>query len=265
MLGYNIAMAKLWLHQSDSYEISTEVYSGPLDLLLDLIQKAELDISKLALAQVTDQFLAYIVEHRSADPGYLSEFVIIASRLVQIKSEALLPRPPIRSEEEEDIGETLARQLLVYREIKKTTEWLSDRMKNNLRSHLHIPRSYPVNIQLDLTGLNVTDLIVALENLVSQRPTIQDGALISIPRVTLKKKVEDIVHILRSNQQSSFSAVLGENPDRLQTIVVFLAILELVKQRLITTTQDEIFADITLLPESTLFETDETELVITEL
>ena len=79
-------MAKLWLHQSDSYEITTEVYSGPLDLLLDLIQKAELDISKLALAQVTDQFLEYISANQNADPDYLSEFVSIAAKLVQIKS-----------------------------------------------------------------------------------------------------------------------------------------------------------------------------------
>ena len=107
-------MAKLWLHQTDSYEITTEVYSGPLDLLLDLIQTAELDISKLALAQVTNQFLAYVEANKDADPDYISEFLVIASKLVQIKSEALLPRPPVRTDDEEDIGETLARQLIVY-------------------------------------------------------------------------------------------------------------------------------------------------------
>ncbi len=258
-------MAKLWLHQSDSYEITTELYSGPLDLLLDLIQNAELDISKLALAQVTDQFLAFIAENQDADPDYLSEFLIIATKLVQIKSEALLPRPPARTEEDEDLGETLARQLIVYREIKKTTEWLADRLNQNLRSHLHIPRSYPVNIQLDLTGVGINDLIMALENLASQQPAIQNGALISIPKVTLKKKVEDILHILRSEQQTSFSEILGEEHDRLKTIVVFLAILELVKQRLITTEQNTTFGDIVLLPEQELFETDEEELQIDEL
>ncbi len=258
-------MAKLWLHQSDSYEIETEVYSGPLDLLLDLIQNAELDINKLALAQVTDQFLAYIEANKFADPGYLSEFVIIAARLVQIKSEALLPRPPLRSEEEEDIGETLARQLILYREIKNTTEWLSDRVKSNLRSHLHIPRAYPVSVQLDLSGLSITDLIMSLENLASQHPSIQEGALISIPRITLKRKLEEIVHLLRSEKRAYFSTILGENPDRLHTIVVFLAILELVKQHLITTDQSRNFADITLIPADDLFETDETELQITDL
>ena len=90
-------MGKLWHRASDNYEIETELYSGPLDLLLDLIQKAELDITKLALAKVTDQFLAYVTLHKDVDPDFSSEFLVIASKLVQIKSEAMLPRPPIRS------------------------------------------------------------------------------------------------------------------------------------------------------------------------
>lgn len=264
-LRYNWAMAKLWLHQSDSYEISTEIYSGPLDLLLDLIQKAELDINKLALAQVTDQFLDYIEAHKTADPDYLSEFLIIATKLVQIKSESLLPRPPVKEEDEEDLGETLARQLLIYREIKKTSKWLSERLANDFRSYQHIPQTFPVNVQLDLTGLSITDLIMAIENLSNRQPSLVDNAVINIPRMTLKNKVEDIVHILRKDKQTSLSAILGDNTDRIQTIVVFLAILELVKQHLIKTDQNASFGDINLFPEDDLFETDETELEINEL
>lgn len=258
-------MAKLWLHQSDSYEITTEIYSGPLELLLELIQKAELDINKLALAKVTDQFLAYIEANRTADPDYLSEFLIIAAKLVQIKSESLLPRPPVKQEEEEDLGETLARQLLIYREIKKSTKWLSERLNKDFRSYQHIPETYPVNVQLDLTGLSITDLILALENLATRQPVLQDNAVINIPRITLKNKVESIVHILRQEKQTSFSAILGDSTDRLQAIVVFLAILELVKQHLIKTDQISNFGDIVLFPEDDLFETDETELEINEL
>ena len=95
-------MAGSWIHETDDYEIETELYSGPLDLLLDLIQKSELDITKIALAQVTDQFLVYVHENEQADPNYISEFMLIASKLVQIKSEAMLPRPPLREPEEED-------------------------------------------------------------------------------------------------------------------------------------------------------------------
>ncbi len=83
--------------------------------------------------------------------------------------------------------------------------------------------------------------------------------------MTIKKKVEEILHVLRADQKTSFSEIMGESNDRLQAIVVFLAILELVKQRLITTEQASNFGDITLLPEQELFETDEAEIQIDEL
>jgi segregation and condensation protein A len=83
--------------------------------------------------------------------------------------------------------------------------------------------------------------------------------------VTLKKKVEEILHVLRADRKTSFSEIMGESHDRLQAIVVFLAILELVKQNLIITEQTSNFGDINLIPEQELFETDETEIQIDEL
>src|SRR5512142_586785 len=98
-------------HQTAAYQVTTPVYEGPLDLLLQLIERAELDITRLALAQVTDQYLAYLrgMEDRLAEE--VSAFLVIAARLLQIKSEALLPRPPVREAGEEDPGEALAQQL----------------------------------------------------------------------------------------------------------------------------------------------------------
>src|SRR5512137_1310390 len=81
-------------HQTEGYQISTPVYTGPLDLLLDLIEHAELDITSLALAQVTDQYLDYLEQIAERDPAEVSAFLVIAARLVQIKSAALLPKPP---------------------------------------------------------------------------------------------------------------------------------------------------------------------------
>ncbi len=80
-------------HQTEGYQINTPVYTGPLDLLLDLIERAELDITLLALAQVTDQYLDYLEQIADLDPAEVSAFLIIAARLVQIKSAALLPKP----------------------------------------------------------------------------------------------------------------------------------------------------------------------------
>ncbi len=81
-------------HQTEGYRVSTPVYEGPLDLLLDLIERAELDITSLALAQVTDQYLAYLSQLQDRDADQVSAFLVIATRLVLIKSQKLLPRPP---------------------------------------------------------------------------------------------------------------------------------------------------------------------------
>ena len=105
-------------HQTEGYKINTEVYSGPLDLLLQLIEKAELDITRLSLAQVTDQYLEYMHHLETQDPAEVSAFLVIAAKLVQIKSAALLPRQTIPSlQVEEDPGEALARAP-VYKKSK---------------------------------------------------------------------------------------------------------------------------------------------------
>ena len=125
------------LPQEETYRIRTEVYEGPLDLLLDLIEKAQLDITRLALAQVTDQYLEYLKnleEHSAAD---VSAFLVMAARLLQIKSAALLPRPTITAafgEDEEDAGEELARQLILYRRFKQIAHFLDERQQQNLRT-----------------------------------------------------------------------------------------------------------------------------------
>lgn len=237
-------MAKNWLRQTTQYEIATDLYSGPLDLLLDLIQKAELDITKLALAQVTDQFLAYIEAHRDLDQGYISEFLVIAAKLVQIKSEALLPRPPAREDDEEDPGEALAYQLQLYKNVKDAAHWLSQRMDARLRGYLHVPRAYDVRAQIDLTGVEVTDLIAALEALLIENSVVVPEGIISIPKLTLKRKLEEIISQLQVLPHTSFQQLLGAERTRLNMILVFLAILELTKQELVITEQQDLFADI---------------------
>jgi len=145
------------------------------------------------LAQVTDQFLAYIEAHRESEPDYISEFLVIAAKLVQIKSEALLPRPPAREEDEEDPGEQLAHQLQIYNQVKKAAGWLGQRLDSNLRGYLHIPRVFNVTAQIDLSDLTLTDLTAALEALLKNASVLEPEGVISIPKLTLKRKLEEII------------------------------------------------------------------------
>ncbi|MFH1514543.1 MAG: segregation/condensation protein A [bacterium] len=225
--------------------MDTEVYEGPLDLLLDLIQKAELDITSLSLAKVTDQYLAYIDTLQNISAEEISEFLVIAAKLVQIKSEALLPRPPIRDKGEEDPGEILSRQLRVYREIKNTTLWLKERFDRDLRTYLHVPHQYTPNMKLDLSNFNLDDLTRALREIYAHEADIASlGTVISIPKISLRKQVQNILQVLSKNNATSFRLMLEQDSSRINAIIIFLALLELVKQDYVITHQNQPFADI---------------------
>lgn len=146
--------------QTGGYSVVIPVYEGPLDLLLQLIEHAELDITVVALAQVTDQYLNYI--HQMQVPAdEISAFLVIAAKLVQIKSEALLPRPVVREPGEEDVGKSLANQLRLYKRFKEVANWLDARVAQHLHSYLRLAPPPRVEGKLDLSGLTLDDLLAA--------------------------------------------------------------------------------------------------------
>lgn len=232
-----------------TYEVQLPVYQGPLDLLLELIERAELDITKIALAQVTDQYLAHLraLDHR--EPEEISAFLVIAARLLQIKSEALLPRPPVREPGEEDPGEALARQLRLYRHFKRVAQELARRQAEGLRSY---PRQAPppaLEPRLDLTGLSASDLqrlYLALLQAAPSTPPLEE--VVAPPPVRLRDQVRLILHALRRAGRTTFGALLRRFRSRVEIVVSFLAVLELVKQRRVVARQEGRFGDIELLP-----------------
>src|SRR3989304_3753693 len=119
-----------------SYQVTIPVYEGPLDLLLQLIERAELDITKVALAQVTDQYLGHIRQMEELAADDVSAFIVIAARVLQIKSEVLLPRLPVREPGEDDPGEALAWQLITYKKFREIADWLAQRETAGLRTYL---------------------------------------------------------------------------------------------------------------------------------
>ena len=148
-------------NETETYVIHLPVYDGPLDLLLELIEQAELDITKVALAQIADQYLSYLrrlQEHHLED---LTSFLVIAARLIQIKSEALLPRPPQREPGEEDPGDALARQLIEYKKYKQVANILAERMNDGYRSYIRIVAPPVVEPTLDMMEVTLDDLRAA--------------------------------------------------------------------------------------------------------
>lgn len=228
-----------------NYTVQTPVFEGPLDLLLNLIERAELDVTTVSLALVTDQYLAYINGMEELNADEISAFLVIAAKLLQIKSEALLPRPPAREAGEEDAGQALVDQLKLYKRFKEIGGWMYERQNANLRTYLRIAAPPKVEPKLDLSNLTLEKLASAAESAFAKGRSKEPlGTIIAPPRVTIREKIDMIAKIMKDVQRSTFSALVNDGASRLEIVVTFLAMLELIKRYHIDARQEGLFSDI---------------------
>lgn len=232
------------LGRQTDYTVHIPVYEGPLDLLLDLIERAELDITTVSLAMVTDQYLAYIHSLEQARADDISAFLVIAAKLLQIKSEALLPRPPEREPGEEDLGQSLVDQLKLYKRFKEIGLWLDARQQAGLRTYLRIAPPPKVEAKLDLSSLTLGALLAAAESAFAKEQKEPLASVIAAPKITIREKIDLIAKTLKRMTQTSFRSLLGDKPTRLEIVVTFLALLELVKRYRVEARQEALFSDI---------------------
>jgi segregation and condensation protein A len=232
-------------YQSKGYIVSTPVFQGPLDLLLHLIERAELDITRLALAQVTDQYLEHLRGMQEQRADEMSAFLVIAARLLQIKSEALLPRPPQRAPGEEDPGELLVQQLLIYKRFKEMANYLSGREISGRRTYLRLAQSRRPEFSLEPGEISLADLLAAAQEIFlkeDERQPLDD--VIAPHKVTIREKIHHIAAILRKSGQVTFIELFSKRPNRIEIVVTFLAMLELIKRQLVQVRQEGLFQEI---------------------
>jgi segregation and condensation protein A len=233
--------------QISNYTIDTPVYEGPLDLLLQLIEHSELDITKLSLALVTDQYLGYLHQLIDVAADEVSAFLVIAAKLLQIKSEALLPRPPDREASEEDPGDALAKQLIAYKRYREIAGILMQREEAGLRTYLRLAPPPKLEGNFDLAGLTIEDIIAAAQDIFADI-NLADALINVVPpsRVTIREKIYLITDSLRKHPNLAFRSLISKGHSRLEIVVTFLAVLELIKRHLVTVSQDSLFGDISL-------------------
>lgn len=232
---------------NSKYTVRLPVFEGPLDLLLQLIEQEQLDITKVALASVTDQYLEYLERLPQRPLAELVEFLVIAAKLLQIKSEALLPTPPLREPGEEDPGDALARQLVLYRQFKQAATQLESRESAGLRTYLRTSTEPALEPQLDLTGLGTDALLHAMvEALAGMQAAASLEEAVEPPRVAISEKIEAILRSLAEREMVSFQELLFGAGSRLDIVVSFLAVLHLISTNRVIARQEQAFADITL-------------------
>lgn len=226
-----------------NYNVSLDKFSGPLDLLLQLIEQEELDISQVALAKVTDQYLAYLDQTPDLPANELADFLVIATKLLVIKSKVLLPK---MADEEEDSAEQLEAQLKMYKEYleasKKIGALIGLRRYAFTRERLPIdyrPKfSPPPNLGLnDLTEI-FREVIKRIEYVTSLPQKIMERV------VSLKEMVTGIREALHKANKMSFKEVIANAKTKSDVVICFMALLELIKSGEAAVNQKGIFDEI---------------------
>ena len=240
-----------------NYAVHLPAFEGPLDLLLHLIETQELDISAISLVAVTDQYLQTMAQLEEIEPGALADFLIVASRLLYIKSYHLLPKPRPASEEDEDeaSGDALVRQLLEYRQFKEIAGLLRNREQAGLRVYVRSAPRPEVPRRLDLDNMDVNRLQAALRKVLQRMPVDPPLPRVKTYAITVAEQIDNVRSLLRSQAvatngrgQLSFITLLSQSATRLEVVVTFLAVLELYKMGEVEVLQDGTFADIYLIP-----------------
>jgi segregation and condensation protein A len=234
------------------YTITLPTFEGPLDLLLRLIERAELDITTIALAHVADQYLIHVRAMDAPDAHALAEFVSLAARLLLIKSRALLPRPAAEARggaiAEDADAEALARQLREYQQYKQLAAmlrgWHEQERRTFLRTAPVIAPAAPEAAPLSYT---IAELIAAVQRRLQLALPLDEAAVLSLPpRLTVAQVAARVRERLERQPWFSFDDLLAEATTRQDVIVAFWAILELLKRRVVVVEQDAIFGMISI-------------------
>jgi segregation and condensation protein A len=237
----------------DMLNIRLNNFEGPLDLLLFFIKRDELDIYDIPIATITQEFLEYVRLMELLDLELAGEFVVMASILVQIKAQMLLPqeeRPDSGTGEldEGDPRTELVRRLLEYKRFKDASEHLStqaDEQRYVLYRQLFDAEAIHGTDNGAYRNATLFDLLKALKRAVERAPDESDPHVVSRFPITVEEKSEEIAHLLRSRPCVRFFELINGLP-KIHIVVTFLALLELAKNHLIRIQQDERFDDIVI-------------------
>lgn len=227
------------------YKIQMEKFQGPLDLLIQLVDKKELEITEISLAQVTEQYIKYLETIEERFPEELADFLVVATKLLLLKSRAILPIP-----EQEDDPETLTQQLKMFKTYRQASKYIEERLRRSREMFTRPPVKLQ-SIQATFTppqGFKIDELhAYFLDILKSLEPIIKIPRAAIQKAISMKEKMVHIQNMIAAKKSISFKELLqNTSKSRTDVIVTFIAMLELVKQRNIVVRQKNVFSDITV-------------------
>jgi segregation and condensation protein A len=232
------------------YKVKLEIFEGPLDLLLYLIKKEELDIYDIPIAKITDQYLEYLEMMKLLDLDIAGEFIVMAATLMQIKSKMLLPPEETPQEEliEEDPRSELVKRLLEYKKFKEVADELAKKeasagqvytRKSEEKESLEVKDS-------PFFEASIFDLLTAFSKILKDVPKDTFYKLVK-DEFTVSEKIHDIFHMLVNEPKVYFSKLFSQAKSKLEIVATFLAVLELIRLKEVIVVQGERFGEIEII------------------
>lgn len=226
------------------YPVKLEVFEGPLDLLLFLIRKNEIDIYDIPISLITQQYLEYLDVMRSLDLDVAGEFILMAATLIRIKAQMLLPKTD-EEQPEEDPRAELVSALLEYKKFKEFSGVLRQKEKEESRFFPRSDFSYLESEEEkeDEMEVGLFDLLSAFKKVWSEAPREMPHR-VKIQEVNLSQRIEHILNYLKNREKVQFAELFLDNPVRLVMVITFIAVLELIRLRKIKIMQRRSFSQI---------------------
>lgn len=230
----------------EPFKVKTGEFEGPMDLLLDLIEKRKLPINEVSLSQVTDDYIAYINSNDERTIPGMAHFVLVASTLLLIKSKALLPTLSLTEDEKGDI-KNLEDRLKIYQRMKELSVHVKERFGKTILFEHEGLTDVPVIFSPDET-VTTEGLLASIKRAIESIPVKELLPQTIVKKViSLEEMIGNLVERVKQNVELSFKSFVGEHKgEKVSVIVGFLAMLELVKQGSVSVVQNEHFGDITI-------------------
>ncbi len=230
------------------YTVSLDKFEGPLDLLLHLIEKAEVDIKDIFVSEITSQYLEYMDQFDELEPEAASEFIAMAATLLLIKSRTLLPKPEPALTEEEDPETVLLRQIREYKLYKEASQELSALKTTADRLFTRLPEEFPkLPSKVELSGVSQDALYEAFVKLLLKSGQSEQAApdrRVNRDAYNIGDKLNYIEDVLCERGKVRFFELFSEDAPKLELIVTFMALLELLAGGVAKVRQDELFGEI---------------------
>jgi segregation and condensation protein A len=231
------------------YKVKLEIFEGPLDLLLYLIKRDEIDIYDISLERITRQYLEYLEAFKQLNIDLAGEFVVMAANLIYLKSRSLLPvdqQPPEEDVEEDDPRWELIRQLIEYKKFKEAAAQLHVRELEQERMFTRDGGAVALlqEAPLRLGEVGIFQLINAFQNVIKRVEAREDLREIFGEHFTVSEKIDMILQRVADGARIRFSELFGEVASRVEIVVTFLALLELIRLKQVRAIQPDPFGEI---------------------